>query len=52
MFLSPKRIFLVTKEDQWPGARQGELEVRNESKLYQREELHPKTLFKIFESAF
>ena len=52
MFLSPKRIFLVAKQDEWPGARQGELEVRNKTKPFQREEMHPKTLFKNFENEF
>ena len=52
MFQSAKTIFLVTKQNQWPGARQGELETRNETKPYQRDELHPKTVFKIFEIEF
>ena len=52
MFLSPKRIFLVAKQNEWPGARQGELEVRNKTKAYQREEMHPKTAFKNFEIEF
>ena len=52
MFLSPKRIFLVAKQNEWPGARQGELEVRNKTKPHQREEMHPKTAFKNFETEF
>ena len=51
-FQSPKRIFLVTKQNQWPGAPQGELETRNDTKPYQRDELHPKTVFKNFETEF
>ena len=52
MFQSPERIFLVTKQNQWPGAPQGELETRNETKPYQRDELHPKCVFKNFETEF
>ena len=52
MFRDPKRNFPATKQKQRPEARQGELEVRNESKPYQREVMHPKTLFKIFEIEF
>ena len=51
-FQSPKRIFLVTKQNQWPGAPQGELETRNETKPYQRDELHPKCVFQNFETEF
>ena len=49
---SPKCILLPTKQKQWPGARDGELEVRNETKPYQRDELHPTTAVKIFETEF
>ena len=52
MFQSAKTFFLVTKQNQWPGARESELEVRNETKPYQRDELHPKTLFTNFEIEF
>ena len=51
-FRSPKRIFLVAKWNSWPWGRYGELEVRNETKPYQRDELHPKTAVKIFETEF
>ena len=50
MFQSPKRIFLVANQNQRFGARQSDLETRNETKPYQRDELHPKTLFKNFET--
>ena len=51
-FQSPKRIFLVTKQNQRLGARQGELETRNDTKPYQREEMYPKTVFKNFATEF
>ena len=52
MFQSAKTIFLVTKQNQWRGAPQGGLETRNETKPYQRDELHPKCVFKNFETEF
>ena len=52
MFQSPKRIFQVAKQNPWPEGRYGELEVRNGTKPYQRDELHPKTVFKNFETEF
>ena len=51
-FRSQKRFFLVAKWNSWPWGRYGELEVRNETKPYQRDELHPKTAVKIFETEF
>ena len=51
-FSEPKTDFLVTKQNQWPGAPQGGLETRNDTKPYQRDELHPKCVFKNFETEF
>ena len=51
-FQSPKRIFQVAKQNPWPEGRYGELEVRNGTKPYQRDELHPKTVFKNFKTEF
>ena len=52
VFQSPKRIFQVAKQNPWPEGRYGELEVRNGTKPYQRDELHPKCVFKNFETEF